>query len=139
LDVPPGVPSLHGDPVRLKQIVLNLASNAVKFTPAGGTVTIAARLDAAGDILVSVTDTGIGMRQEDIPVALTPFGQIDSSLSRHHEGTGLGLPLCRALAELHGGSLSLASKPGEGTTATVRLPAARVLAIPGAAPSAASR
>ena len=132
LDVSPGVPSLHADPVRLKQIVLNLASNAVKFTPAGGTVTISARLDPKGDVLLAVTDTGIGMRQEDIPIAMTPFGQIDSSLARRHEGTGLGLPLCRALAEMHGGSLAIASEVGKGTTATVRLPAARALAIPGA-------
>jgi signal transduction histidine kinase len=132
LDVSSGLPTIHADPVRLKQIVINLASNAVKFTPAGGTVTISARLDAKGDILLAVTDTGIGMRQEDIPIALTPFGQIDSSLARRHEGTGLGLPLCRALVEMHGGTLGLASEPGKGTTATVRLPAARVLAIPGA-------
>ncbi len=137
LDVPSGLPPLLADSVRLKQVVLNLASNAIKFTPAGGTVTISSRLDGAGDVLLLVADTGIGMRQEDIPIALAPFGQIDSTLARRHEGTGLGLPLCRTLVELHGGSLTLASRPGEGTTATVRLPAERVQSMTGAAASTA--
>jgi signal transduction histidine kinase len=139
LDVSPGIPAIHADPVRLKQIVLNLASNAIKFTPAGGTVTISARIHADGGVALSVTDTGIGIRHEDIAVAMMPFGQIDSSLARRHEGTGLGLPLCRALVEMHGGTLTLDSETGKGTRATVLLPASRVLAVPSGAASIAGR
>jgi signal transduction histidine kinase len=89
-------------------------------------VKVGATVAGDGDLLVTVTDTGIGIAPEDIPIALTPFGQVDSTLSRKYEGTGLGLPLSRALVELHGGTLSIESAVGEGTTVTVRLPAGRV-------------
>ena len=112
------------DPTRLSRILQQLVSNAVKFTPAGGHITLSARRDGAGFIALTVADTGIGMRAEDIPVALSPFSQVDSSLSRRYEGTGMGLPLCKSIIELHGGRLEIASAPGQGTTVTVLLPEA---------------
>jgi signal transduction histidine kinase len=117
---------LKCDDRRLRQVLLNLLSNAVKFTPEGGQVTVSAATNAKG-FSMTVADTGIGIAPEDIPRALERFGQIDSTLSRKYEGTGLGLPLAKHLMELHGGSLALESEVGVGTTATVTLPAARVL------------
>jgi len=127
-DVPPGLPPVRVDERALKQILLNLLSNAVKFTPAGGQVTLQARLDPDGGMALAVRDTGIGIAAADLPKALASFAQVDSSLTRKYEGVGLGLPISRALAELHGGRLELASAPGAGTTATVHLPADRVIA-----------
>jgi len=112
---------LSADPTRLNRILQQLVSNAVKFTPAGGHINLSARRDGAGFIALSVADTGIGMRAEDIPVALSPFSQVDSSLSRRYEGTGMGLPLCKSIIELHGGRLDIVSAPGKGTTVTVLL------------------
>ena len=125
VDVAPDVPLLTADEQRVRQIVLNLLSNAVKFTPPGGRVRIVAKIEEDGGVAVSIVDTGIGMRPQDIPRALEPFGQIDSVLARRFEGTGLGLPLSRKLVELHGGTLSIDSAPNRGTTATVRFPASR--------------
>jgi signal transduction histidine kinase len=127
IDLPADLPLLRGDELRLKQVVLNLLSNAVKFTPIGGRITLSARLTAESGIILAVSDTGIGMKPEEIPIALEPFRQIDSALNRRYEGTGLGLPLARTLVELHGGTLSISSTPGQGTTVTVALPAARVI------------
>jgi signal transduction histidine kinase len=110
-----------GDPRALRQILLNLLSNSIKFTPDGGTVRIASQSDAYGRLSLSVSDTGIGMRPEDIPVALAPFHQIESSLARKHDGTGLGLPLAKALTELQGGSFCIESTPGKGTEVTITL------------------
>lgn len=124
-DLPDGLISLLADRRRLKQIVLNLLSNAVKFSPKGGNVRLGFMVDEAGARL-TVSDTGIGMAPEHITVALDPFGQVDSDLNRKFGGTGLGLPLCKRLAELHGGTLSINSKPGEGTTVTVHLPRERL-------------
>ncbi|MBU6505917.1 MAG: HAMP domain-containing protein [Alphaproteobacteria bacterium] len=115
---------LMADPVRLRRILQQLVSNAVKFTPAGGHITLSARRAGAGFVALSVADTGIGMRAEDIPVALSPFSQVDSSLARRYEGTGMGLPLCKSIIELHGGRLEIASAPRQGTTVTVLLPEA---------------
>jgi signal transduction histidine kinase/HAMP domain-containing protein len=115
---------LLADPARARRIVQHLLSNAVKFTPAGGRVTLSASRLVPGWVALKITDTGIGMSAEDIPVALAPFGQIDSSLSRKYEGTGLGLPLCKVFAALHGGSLDIESSPGNGTVVTVVLPEA---------------
>jgi PAS domain S-box-containing protein len=122
LDVTPHF--VIGDPRAIRQILLNLLSNSVKFTPDGGLIRLTSRLDANGRISLSVTDTGIGMRPEDIPVALAPFRQIDSSLARKHDGTGLGLPLAKALTELQGGQFSIVSEPGSGTEVAVALPQA---------------
>jgi signal transduction histidine kinase len=94
----------------------------MKLTPSGGTVSLAAEEKNAEFIDLVVTDSGIGMRPEDIPVALAPFGQIDSSLARKYEGTGLGLPLTKILTELHGGEILIDSRPKAGTTVKVRLP-----------------
>lgn len=120
------LPFIIGDERKLKQIMINLMSNAIKFTEQGGTVTVQAGWEDDGDICVRVVDTGIGVAPEDIPKILRPFEQVDSSLSRLHEGTGLGLPLTKSLVELHGGELQLESTPGEGTIVTVILPKSRV-------------
>ena len=121
------LPPLRADERRLKQVLINLLSNAVKFTPAGGRVMLDATVDAQRGLVISVIDTGIGMAAADIPKALEPFGQVDSRLSRKYEGTGLGLPLSKALVERHGGRLEIASEPGAGTTVTVVLPPARIV------------
>jgi signal transduction histidine kinase len=127
IDLPAGLPPLNGDELRLRQVLLNLLSNAVKFSHPDAAVTLAMRLSDAGEVEISVADSGIGMSPEDIPTALQPFQQIDAGLSRSHEGTGLGLPLSKMLVEKHGGSLVVDSAPGRGTTVTVVLPAWRVL------------
>jgi len=124
--LPPALPYLLGDGRRLKQILLNLLSNSVKFTPGDGRVTVSASHDADG-FRLTVEDTGIGIAADDLETALRPFGQIDSRLARKYQGTGLGLPLARSMAELHGGRLELRSAPGEGTRATLWLPPSRVL------------
>ena len=125
-DVAAELPHLWADERLIKQVLLNLLSNAVKFTPAGGRITVQARVDG-GCATFSVRDTGIGMTAEQIPLVLKPFIQVDSSLARRYEGTGLGLPLAKSLIELHGGRLNIESTPGRGTTVTVSLPANRLL------------
>jgi two-component system cell cycle sensor histidine kinase PleC len=119
------LPRFRADPVRLRQILTNLLTNAVKFTPSGGRVAVRADLDTEGRLAITVRDTGIGMSRDEIAVALTPFGQIANPMTRTHDGTGLGLPLAKTLAELHGGELDIASTPGAGTAVTVILPARR--------------
>jgi two-component system cell cycle sensor histidine kinase PleC len=119
------LPKLYGDALRLKQILVNLLSNAVKFTPAGS-VEIAAERRADGELMVSVTDTGVGMAPEAIPIALEPFRQIDSSLSRKFEGTGLGLSLVKSLVEHHQGRLEIESAVDRGTKVRVFFPPSRV-------------
>jgi PAS domain S-box-containing protein len=118
--------TLIADSQKLLQILLNLLSNAIKFTPAGGRVALRAGIDADGAYRLSVSDTGIGMSADDQRIALSPFGQVDSSLARRYEGTGLGLPLSKALVELHGGRLQIDSAPEQGTTVHVILPADRI-------------
>jgi signal transduction histidine kinase len=127
-ETPENLPSVLGDELRLKQILLNLLSNAVKFTPAGGRIVLSISAPPDGTIAVTVADTGIGMKPDEIPIALEPFRQIDSALNRRYEGTGLGLPLARTLVELHGGFLNVSSAAGRGTTVTVILPVDRVVA-----------
>ena len=128
IKVPKDLPAFRGEERALKQILTNLLTNAIKFTPEGGNVTLSAGLDDKGGVRISVQDTGIGIAPEDVHVALAPFGQIESALSRKHQGTGLGLPLTKALVELHDGVLDLQSKPGEGTTITLTFPAERTVA-----------
>ena len=124
----PGEPLLlRADARAVKQVLLNLLSNAVKFTPAGGSITLSGRCDATGGLVFAVADTGIGMAPEDVGKALEAFGQIDSSLGRRFEGTGLGLPLVQSLVGLHGGRLAIDSAPGRGTTATVHFPPERTV------------
>jgi len=122
------VPFLLADERRMRQILINLLSNAVKFTPEDGEVTVAT-VRVPDGLAIEVRDTGIGIAPEDIPKALTPFGQVDSKISRKYEGTGLGLPLVKHLAELHGGSLSIASEVNVGTTVTVLLPGLRIVRV----------
>lgn len=116
-----GVDRICGDDRRLHQMLLNLLSNALKFTPAGGAITIDV-FRRGPDVAISVSDTGIGIKAEDIPKVLEPFGQVESPLSHKHKGTGLGLPLTKELAELHGGSLTMESSVDVGTTVTITLP-----------------
>ncbi len=125
-ELPHALPAVRGDEVRLKQVLVNLLSNAVKFTPAGGRVRLRAEAGARG-LVLAVSDTGVGMRAEDIPVALERFGQIEHGMERRQPGTGLGLPLSRHLVELHGGRLEIDSRVGFGTTVRVILPPERVL------------
>jgi signal transduction histidine kinase len=125
-EVPDDFPDIIADEVRMKQILLNLMSNAVKFNVQGGKVTLAAGIDGNGWARIWVRDTGIGMNEDDLLAAFTPFRQIDGGFARRREGTGLGLPLARALVERHGGSLDLQGGPGVGMTATIALPPERV-------------
>jgi PAS domain S-box-containing protein len=120
--------AVRGDERRLKQILINLLTNSIKFTPAGGRVAVAAARDERGGLALAVSDTGIGIAPQDIPRVLEPFVQVDGPLNRRTEGTGLGLPLTKRLVEIHGGTLEIASEPGRGTTVTVRLPPERVVA-----------
>lgn len=114
---------IRADPLRARQILLNLLGNAIKFTPAGGRITLSAEATGDGFVALAVADTGIGMDSADIPIALQPFGQVDAGLARKYTGTGLGLPLAKSLAELHGGTLTVESSLGKGTVVFVRLPA----------------
>jgi PAS domain S-box-containing protein len=124
-EVGEGVPDLWCDPRRVKQILLNLLSNAVKFTEGGGEVWMRAFVADGGKVVLEVSDTGIGMSRQDVETALTPFGQVDSGLARRQTGSGLGLPLTRGLAELHGADFHLDSAAGRGTRIRVTFPAER--------------
>ncbi len=128
MTVPPDLPLLWADARALRQILLNLLSNAVKFTPNGGRTTLSAALTEHGALRLTVFDTGIGIPAADLDRVLEPFHQVDNSHTRRYQGTGLGLPLVKSLVDLHGGRLSLASAVGEGTVATVLLPAERLQA-----------
>ncbi|MEE9210455.1 MAG: ATP-binding protein, partial [Kiloniellales bacterium] len=128
-EVPDDLPPLRADSRKLKQILVNLLSNGVKFTDTGGRVTLRAWCRPDSGHVFQIVDTGIGISLQDIPKALSPFQQIDSELNRKYEGTGLGLPLTKALVELHGGTLDLQSQVGIGTTVTVRFPAERVAVL----------
>ncbi|UEM01166.1 PAS domain S-box protein [Skermanella rosea] len=137
LEIQENLPHVLVDAMKLKQVLLNLLSNAVKFTARGGSVTVSAAAAPDGGLDIAVADTGIGMTKAEIDMALEPFTQIESSLSRRYEGTGLGLPITNSLVELHGGRLLIASTPGVGTRVTVHLPVSRILRQ--AAPSLAER
>jgi len=118
---------LHADKRRLIQVLLNLLSNAIKFTPPEGEVSISTALTSEGGHVFTVTDTGVGMDDDELAKAMTEFGQVDSGLDRKHEGAGLGLPLTRGLVELHGGTFEIDSNKGVGTTVTVRFLANRTV------------
>ena len=124
---PHDCPKLHADPRHIKQIILNLVSNAVKFTPPKGKISLEVAVDDEQAVLLVIKDNGIGIDEKNIAKVLEPFGQVGDVYSRAHEGTGLGLPLAKSLVEIHGGSLVLASKLGEGTTVTVRFPPERTI------------
>ncbi len=127
LEIDRDLPLLRADAVKLKQILLNLLTNAIKFTPEDGRIEVRAGRSEDGGMIFSVRDTGIGIASEDREIALTPFRQVDNRLARKFEGTGLGLPIAKALTELHDGTLSLESKLGEGTKVTIHLPRTRVV------------
>jgi signal transduction histidine kinase len=127
-DLPAHLPQVRGSAVKLKQILVNLASNAVKYTLPGGRVVISAWQDRGGGLSVGVTDTGIGMSKADVAVALLPFGRAEHEMVQRINGTGLGLPIAKRLTELHGGRLEIASDRGAGTTVIVHLPPARTIA-----------
>lgn len=127
MNVPHNLPALRAEERAIKQVLTNLLTNAIKFTHEGGSVTLTASVDDRNHMIIKVEDTGIGMSPDEIPVAMAPFGQIESALSRKNQGTGLGLPLTRALVELHGGTLTLQSKVGIGTVVTLTFPSDRVV------------
>jgi signal transduction histidine kinase len=121
VDIHP-MPFMALDGLRVKQVILNLLSNALKFTDAGGSVWIEARRDACGSVVVRVRDTGIGIPQDMIPLVFEPFQQIDSALARKYEGTGLGLSLVKTFVRLHGGDVGIESKVAQGTTVSITFP-----------------
>ena len=127
--IEPKIPLVNADELRLRQVVLNLISNAIKFTSKGGLIAITAQRSGS-DVRVAVSDTGIGMAPEDIPKALEPFSQVDNSITRKYGGTGLGLPLSKLYVEGHGGRLSIESTRGHGTTVSFTLPAATSVSAP---------
>jgi len=125
-EIDEGLPAIRADPVKLGQILINLLSNAIKFTPPGGTVRLKVEGEDNGGIMFRVEDTGIGIPADKMSVALTPFGQVDSSLARKYDGIGLGLPLTKRLIELHDGTMEIVSEPGKGTEVAFRIPPARI-------------
>jgi len=129
VDIEDGMPLLRADERRLKQVVINLLTNAIKFTEPGGAITIKSWYNTDSGFVLQVIDTGIGIAFDDIPKALARFQQVSSKLNRQHEGAGLGLPLSKMLVELHGGTLDLQSQVGVGTTVSVRLPPERAVEI----------
>jgi len=126
LTVPDGLPHIHADMRAMRQIMLNLLSNASKFTPDQGRIDVVVRLRENGDVELAVSDTGIGIPAEKLEEVMEPFRQVDESTARQHGGTGLGLPITRSLAELHGGTFHLTSALGRGTVATIVLPGFRL-------------
>ena len=127
-ELPVRLPQIRGSGVKLKQVLLNLVSNAVKYTLPGGRVAVSAWQDRGGGIAIGVTDDGIGMSKADVTVALIPFGRADHEMVQRINGTGLGLPIAKRFAEIHGGRLEITSERGAGTTVIVHLPPARTIA-----------
>ena len=126
-DVPADMPRLMGDRRRVRQILTNLVSNAVRFTSRGGRVTVSSWLDPAGRIVFAIADTGTGIEPAEIPSVFDPFAGLGRLQDIGGGGTGLGLPLCKGLMELHDGTIELASQPGKGTTVTATFPADRTI------------
>ena len=124
-DMPSDLPVLFADKRKLKQMLLNLLTNAFKFTAEGGTADVSARIEDDGGLSLSVRDTGIGIASDKLDLVLAPFGQVDSALARDHQGTGLGLPLVKALIELHEGTMTIDSELDKGTEVTLHFPAFR--------------
>ena len=126
-ELPADMPRLRGDRRRVRQILQNLVSNAVRFTSKGGRVSISAWLDQTGGIVFSIADTGSGIEPAEIPGVFDPFAGLGRLQDIGGGGTGLGLPLCKGLMDLHGGTIELASQPGKGTTVTATFPAERTV------------
>jgi cell cycle sensor histidine kinase DivJ len=129
LDIAPDLPAIAADKIALRQILINLISNAVKFTRQGGSVDLTVRMSGA-DLLIVVADTGIGIAEDDLAQVGDPFFQAASSYDRTYEGTGLGLSVVKGLVELHGGKFDIASRLGEGTRVSVRLPREAQKSVP---------
>ena len=126
-DIPENLPRVVADERRLKQIMINILSNAVKFTRAEGAIEVSAKIDRRRRLAISVYDTGIGMDESGVSIARRKFGQVDGSMTRDVEGSGLGLPLTEGLISAHGGSMDIDSTLGQGTRVTITLPARRLL------------
>jgi two-component system cell cycle sensor histidine kinase PleC len=122
------LPTISADPRAAKQMLLNLLSNAMKFTPPGRSITVTAMCRADRGVTIAVADNGIGIAKEDIPKALAAYSQVENAQTRSHDGTGLGLPIVNALMKLHGGTLTLESEVGQGTTVSLDFPPAVALA-----------
>ncbi|MEQ1615482.1 MAG: HAMP domain-containing sensor histidine kinase [Hyphomicrobiaceae bacterium] len=129
LEIDASLPTVRGDANKLRQVFGNLLSNAIKFTRAGGTVTIEATRTNDGGTAVLVHDTGVGMTEQEVEVALTPFGQVDGKKTRWREGTGLGLPIAKSLIELHGGRMEISSTKDVGTAVAVFLPSRHLVTV----------
>lgn len=128
-DIAPDLLPVRGDAAKLRQVFGNIISNAIKFTPPGGSVIITATNEPGGRTAVRVRDTGVGMTADDITIALAPFSQIDGGPARWRDGAGLGLPIANALTLLHEGQLKISSEPSRGTEVTITLPSAQTLSI----------
>ena len=120
--ISPNLPEISADAVKMRQVFTNLISNAIKFTPKGGSVAVFLTPVPDFGVEVAISDTGVGMSEDELRVAMAPFGQVDGGRNRWREGTGLGLPIAEALVKLHGGALVIDSVKSRGTTVTVRLP-----------------
>ncbi len=127
--IPRDLPHLRADKRMFKQILINLLSNATKFTEPGGAITVTVETPPGEGLVLAIADTGIGIAPEDIPKVMAPFAQVDGAHSRRYEGTGLGLPLAKSLVELHDGSMTLESTVGKGTSVTIRFPARRIVTV----------
>jgi two-component system cell cycle sensor histidine kinase PleC len=127
LALPTSLPSVFADARRIKQVLINLLGNAHKFTPTGKRIFVSAKIQLDQTVAISVRDEGIGMTTDEVLLALKPFGQVRSGRDHTHEGTGLGLPISKAMIEQHGGSFCVTSRKGAGTTVTFTL---RMLAVP---------
>jgi len=125
-EIAPDLPSVWADSRRLKQVLVNVLANAVKFTPQGGRVEMSAGPSAEGGLVFVIKDSGIGIAPDQLARVMSPFVQVDSGMARQYEGSGLGLPLARQLIELHGGTIHLVSALGSGTTVTLTLPPERM-------------
>ncbi|MBA4209494.1 MAG: hypothetical protein C0454_08185 [Parvibaculum sp.] len=128
VEAPSGLPAVIADERKIRQIVLNLVGNAIKFNVEGGSVTLKLQVGPAG-YGIAVSDTGIGIAREDMAKALSRFGQLEDQFSRKYEGLGLGLPIVQALTAQHGGRFEIESEPGRGTTVTITLPPERFVAV----------
>ncbi|MDP6816256.1 MAG: HAMP domain-containing sensor histidine kinase, partial [Alphaproteobacteria bacterium] len=126
-DKPPGLPQLIADQRRVVQILINVLGNAVKFTPAGGSVSFSAEVDGKNGFIFKVRDTGKGMPRADIPKIFEPFERIGDAMTKSQEGTGLGLAICKSLMELHDGAIEIDSEVAKGTTVTLWFPPERTL------------
>jgi len=126
-----GLPLVYADETRMRQLFVNLIGNAIKYSPPSRPVAIRHRLDEDGDVRIDVADSGTGMTREEVAIALLPFGRTESAIRTGEAGTGLGLPISKAIVEAHGGRMTIDSAPRRGTTVTVVLPANRLVASPG--------